>query len=510
MSSLGVQTQMEDGSVADGWRKTGGRLAGPGGGAGSWATLRGWPGPAGAPGVAGPPSRAGGGGIPRWCSWGPGRVPGLFPLVPGRRPRPCPAAPAVRARRPLPAAAGLASPRPARATARVPVPLSGPEPASPRLTWVSSPGLCRAGGGPGRSSALGAPSEGGGAGRPARVRAVGGGPPVCGGRVFSPGRLRLWGVAVAVGVSHARVAGGGRQSVVPGWCRGTAPVPGGPVAVRSRGGPRRPTRVPSPGSLWAVPLAVARGHPTSAAGRVVSAPRGRIPSVPLSVCPSASVPSPSAAPRGRAPACLASRARRGPDPSPVSSPPPPSRAGRGGAPAPVRSPERGTGVPGLAPPRAGRRVLAARPPPPRSGAGGRTDAEGARRPSPVWPGPGGVVEEEGEEGGPPPSSSRRTPPPALPLVPPARWRRRAATLADPRVRRAVGHPRRGRDRGGRVSRPGERPSRPAPRPLPASSPRGVSRLCPPPRSRHARLLVVALARAPTWLILPVAYACLKD
>ena len=32
--------------MADGWRKTGGRLAGPGGGAGSRATLRGWPGPA--------------------------------------------------------------------------------------------------------------------------------------------------------------------------------------------------------------------------------------------------------------------------------------------------------------------------------------------------------------------------------------------------------------------------------------------------------------------------------
>ena len=32
-----------------------------------------------------------------------------------------------------------------------------------------------------------------------------GGPPVCGGRVFSPGRLRLWGVAVAVGVSPARL-----------------------------------------------------------------------------------------------------------------------------------------------------------------------------------------------------------------------------------------------------------------------------------------------------------------
>lgn len=135
------QTRMEDGSVADGRRETGGRLAGPGGGAGSRATRRGWPGPAGVPGVAGPPSRVGGGGIPRWFSWGPGRVPGLSRPVPGRGPRPCPAVPAVRACRPLPAAAGLASPVPARATARVPVPCPGPS--RPRLTWVASPGLCR-------------------------------------------------------------------------------------------------------------------------------------------------------------------------------------------------------------------------------------------------------------------------------------------------------------------------------------------------------------------------------
>ena len=34
---------------------------------------------------------------------GPAALPGLFPLAPGRRPRPCPAAPAVRACQPLPA-----------------------------------------------------------------------------------------------------------------------------------------------------------------------------------------------------------------------------------------------------------------------------------------------------------------------------------------------------------------------------------------------------------------------
>ena len=66
---------------------------------------------------------------------------------------------------------------------------------------------------------------------------------------------------------------------------------------------------------------MARGHPASTARSVALASRGRTPSVPFSVCPSASVRSPSAAPRGRALVCLASRARRGPDPLPVSLPP---------------------------------------------------------------------------------------------------------------------------------------------------------------------------------------------
>ena len=60
-------------------------------------------------------------------------------------------------------------------------------------------------------------------------------------------------------------------------------------------------------------------HPIPTTARSVAlASRGRTPSVPFSVCPSASVRSPSAAPRGRALVCLASRARRGPDPLPVS------------------------------------------------------------------------------------------------------------------------------------------------------------------------------------------------
>ena len=86
-----------------------GRLAGPGGGAGSWGPALGLAGTGRRPRrVAGPPSCVGGGGTPRWFSWWPGRVPGVF-VVPGWRPRPCPAAPAVRACRPLPAAAGLSS-----------------------------------------------------------------------------------------------------------------------------------------------------------------------------------------------------------------------------------------------------------------------------------------------------------------------------------------------------------------------------------------------------------------
>lgn len=75
----------------DGWRKVGGRHAGPGGGAGVWGPLQGWPGTAGVPGVAGPPSCVGGGGIPRWFSWWPGCVlvfsgPRAAPSPPSRDP----------------------------------------------------------------------------------------------------------------------------------------------------------------------------------------------------------------------------------------------------------------------------------------------------------------------------------------------------------------------------------------------------------------------------------------
>lgn len=137
-------------------------------------------------------------------------------------------------------------------------------------------------------------------------------------------------------------------------------------------------------------------------------------------------------------------------------------------------------VPGLAPPRAGRRVLAARPPPPRSGVGGRMDAEGARRPSPSWwPGPGGV--EEGER-----RVARRPPPPAAPPRP--------SPSCLPRG--GGGAPRPSRTRGrvarsgilaaggtGAVGSPGPSSALPDPS-LPASSPHGGlrpgSRLFPPP------------------------------
>lgn len=65
-------------------------------------------------------------------------------------------------------------------------PLPGPEPASPRLTWVSSPGLCRAGGVPGRSSALGSPERGGRGGEPGAREGRGGGGRRCAAGECSP------------------------------------------------------------------------------------------------------------------------------------------------------------------------------------------------------------------------------------------------------------------------------------------------------------------------------------
>ena len=221
----------------------------------------------------------------------------------------------------------------------------------------------------------------------------------------------------------------------------------------------------------------------------------------------------------------------------AACPPPPSRAGRGGAlvifppprpPAQVRSPERGSG-PRSCPPRAGRRVSSPAGIPRPSGAGvmdgrrGRASAvrgvalAGGVPPPPPLRGWGGGRARGGVggagvegEGAPPPSPS-----------PSSSLRAVAAVRCDPRGPRACarsGVLAAARDGGGRVSRPGERLPATAlpPRPrlprlagLPARPPRRACRVpgLSPPLARHARLLVLA---SPTWLILPVAYACLKD
>lgn len=219
---------------------------------------------------------------------------------------------------------------------------------------------------------------------------------------------------------------------------------------------------------------------------VALASRGRTPSVPLSVCPSASVRSPSAASRGRALVCLAS----GPAAVPIRCPfrrrlsvaavacwtrgssrdlpPPPPRRGP-----PLRCARPSAGrVPGLA----HRGPVAVSSPagvPRPSGAGvtaGRRGRASAVRgvalavvESPPgragsrWGGAGAGVE---GEGAPPPSPS---PSSALRAV--------AAVRCDPRGPRACarsGVPAAARDGGrGRASRPGERP--PATPPLPPGS-----------------------------------------
>ena len=302
----------EDGSVEDGWRKMGlggspALAAGPGRGGPLW----GWPGPVGVPGVSRDRPRV-------WVAVGPRAGfpggPAVFPVSlwspdgargPVPRPPPCVlAGPSP----PLPAS----PPRPARATAPRSLPLSGAEPASPHVGVVPRP-----------PSAGGVPEAGRRAGSLARVGDVG----AAGARRESvlPGRLAALGcVSVAVGVSPREGAGGGgRQSVVPGvrWDR---PCAGRPPAVRSRGGPWRPTRAspcPSTGrfepcpSRWraAAPptpplfrgVGLAWPHPVGAPLRL------SVRLSPLAVC---CLPGPR-------PGVSRFRARRGPDPLPVSPPP---------------------------------------------------------------------------------------------------------------------------------------------------------------------------------------------
>lgn len=444
-------------------------------------------------------------------------MPGLCRLVLGAAPaslsrgprRACLPAP-PRRRRPRP------RPRPARATARVPVPCLGPS--RPRLASrgcrpPASAGPVASPGGAVPSEAL---SEGGGAGSPARVRAVGAGAAGVRRESVLPGPAAALGVAVAVGASPARVGAPVRRR--PGWCRGTAPVPGGPLAVRSRGGPRRPTRVPSAGSLWAVPLAVARGHPTSATGCVVSAPRGRTPSVPLSVRPSASVPSPSAAPRGRVPRCAS---LPGPAAAPIRRPCRRRRRRRRrrvldeGAPPPRCARPSAGRVPGLAPPR-GPVAVSSPPGLPRPALGwvdGWTPRARVGRPRRGGPGRAGWRREKG--GWP----AALLLPPHHPGPPPRASRAVAAARRDPRgpegaSRGRASSPRAGPGRSGL-------PARRAPFPTPPPPASGLphltggggspSRLAPlPPAPTGTPGSSSSCSLPPTWLILPVAYACLKD
>ena len=102
-------------------------------------------------------------------------------VFPGWRPRPCPAAPAVRACRPLPAAAGLSSSSRACDRPALPSPVWGR--AGLASCGCRSPGLRRPVASPRRGGARGA------------LRVWGTwGPPVRGGRAFSLAGLRLSGV----------------------------------------------------------------------------------------------------------------------------------------------------------------------------------------------------------------------------------------------------------------------------------------------------------------------------
>ena len=158
------QTRMEDGSVADGRRETGGPARRP------WRRGR----VAGhAPGMAGTGRRPGRRGTALACGWrwDPALVflgarprarsfssgPRTWPAALSRGPRrACLPAPPRRCRPRLSRSRACDRPRPR--------PLSGPEPASPHVGGVPRP--LPAGGVPGRSSALGALSEGAGRGAP--------------------------------------------------------------------------------------------------------------------------------------------------------------------------------------------------------------------------------------------------------------------------------------------------------------------------------------------------------
>ena len=176
MSRLGVQPQMER-RIRRGWMAEDG-----------WTARRPWR--RGrvvghAPGMAGAGRRPRRRGTALACGWR--WDPALVFLGARPRARPLSSGPRGGARVPVPrpppcVLAGPSPPPPASSSPSSRAcdrprsrPLPGPEPASPRLTWVSSPGLCRAGGVPGRSSALGSPERGGRGGEPGAREGRGGG-----------------------------------------------------------------------------------------------------------------------------------------------------------------------------------------------------------------------------------------------------------------------------------------------------------------------------------------------
>lgn len=308
--------------------------------------------------------------------------------------------------------------------------------------------------------------------------------------------------------------------------------------MRSRGAPWRPTRFPR----------VVSSHPPRGGARPppppppvlwrwchVAAPR-RCPSP--SVRPSASVRSPSAAPRGprpgvsrfpgpaaapiRCPLCRRRRlsadvvagwargSARDPPHPPTS---PPRRAPRSDALSRAR-----VGSP-VCLPRAGRRVLAARRPPPlwggRDGRAleGASAGPGVARPGGSRPGSRGRRGGRARDGG---WGCGGGGGPAAPL--PSFLHAVAAGAArcvprGPRVVCAIGHPRRGCGAGGSGGRlPDHIPFSPLLRLAGLlGSPAATARPRPgPPPTPLLPARPAPRARSPTWLILPVAYACLKD
>lgn len=395
-------------------------------------------------------------------------------------------------------------------------PLPGPEPASPRLTWVSSPGLCRAGGVPGRSSALGSPERGGRGGEPGAREGRGGGGRRCAAGECSP-RAGCGSGGGGGGGREPREGGGaspsssrvvprdrpcaGRASggEIPRWAPAADSRPLRRVALgRSpRGGARPPHlrhRLRGVGPARPHPV----GAPLRPSVRPPRSPRRLL--LPGAVCPG--VPRFPGPPRPRSVARVAAAAAavvacwtrgrprpdalaRARDGSPVSPPP------RG--PVAVSSP------PGLPRPALGwvdGRTPRARVGRPRRGGPGRA---GWRREKGGWP---AALLLPPHHPGPPPRASRAV----------------AAARRDPRgpegaSRGRASSPRAGPGRSGLPARRAPFPTPPPASGLPHLTGGGgsPSRLAPlPPAPTGTPGSSSSCSLPPTWLILPVAYACLKD